>query len=97
MSIYQPTSSLHLRLLACTSPATSLPGLAANFTSIHIDFDSTSVTCHYDNTDSLSEQNIKPTKMKLSKPKVLILGSDLDYVEKAYYDRFKNDYEVHVS
>jgi lactate dehydrogenase-like 2-hydroxyacid dehydrogenase len=35
--------------------------------------------------------------MKASKPKVLILGSDLDFIEKEYFDHFKQDYEVHVS
>lgn len=32
-----------------------------------------------------------------SKPKVLVLGSPLDYVEKEYFDKFKEDYIVDVS
>lgn len=30
------------------------------------------------------------------KRKVLVLGSELDYIDKQYYDEFKKDYEVQV-
>lgn len=35
--------------------------------------------------------------MKAPKPKILILGSDLDYIDKQYYSQFKADYDVDVS
>ncbi len=34
--------------------------------------------------------------MKAAKPKVLVLGSPLDYVDKRYYDQFEEDYDVDV-
>ncbi len=34
--------------------------------------------------------------MKAAKPKVLILGSPLDYIDKQYDDQFKEDYDVDV-
>lgn len=30
------------------------------------------------------------------KRKVLVLGSELDYIDKRYYDEFKEEYEVQV-
>lgn len=42
--------------------------------------------------------NSSPYSSKMSsKPKVLILGSPLDYVEKHHFDKFKEDYDVDVS
>ena len=35
--------------------------------------------------------------MKAAKPKVLVLGSPLDYIDKEYLDQFKADYDLDVS
>jgi hypothetical protein len=35
--------------------------------------------------------------MKAPKPKVLVLGSPLDYIDNEYLDKFKADYDLDVS
>ena len=35
--------------------------------------------------------------MKAPKPKVLVLGSPLDYIDTEYLDKFKADYDLDVS